>query len=416
VSVPISIPFLDLVTPHLELEEQLTGVFQKALRMAGFIGGPMVTEFEQAFAQFCDTRHAAAVSSGTDALRFALMASGVRPGDAVVTVSHTFIATIEAITQSGALPEFVDIDSRTYNMDAETLRDYLETRCALGPQGRLISSRSGRPVTAVVPVHLYGQTADMDPILELAERYGLIVVEDACQAHGAEYFSAKLNRWRKAGSMGHAAAFSFYPGKNLGACGEAGAVTTNDPAIVERVKVFRDHGQEKKYFHQVEGYNGRLDAIQAGILHVKLVHLEKWNQQRREIGAEYNRLLTAVEAPVITPYEPSWSRAVYHLYVIRTTDREALMAHLTGAGIGTGIHYPIPLHLQRACSSLKYRAGSFPISEQVASEIVSLPMYPQLTAKQQETVVNEIMRFTLSNAPAGRMTSNVESMVLPSAN
>src|ERR1035441_2178069 len=271
------IPFLDLVTPHLELEHELTGVFQQVIRTAGFIGGPMVENFEKEFAAFCLTDHAVAVNSGTDALRFALMAAGVKAGDVVVTVSHTFIATTEAISQAGALPEFVDIDERTYNMNPDKLRDYLEVQCTKGPQGKLISRRSGRPVTAIVPVHLYGQTADMDPILELAEQYNLIVVEDACQAHGAQYFSRKLNRWRKAGSMGRAAAFSFYPGKNLGACGEAGAVTTNDDALSATVKMLRDHGQAKKYYHNVEGYNGRLDAIQAGILHAKLAHLSKWN-------------------------------------------------------------------------------------------------------------------------------------------
>ena len=223
-----NIPFLDLITPHRELETELTQVFHKALHTAGFIGGPMVEEFEKAFAAFCTTSHCAAISSGTDALRFALMAAGVQPGDAVVTVPYTFIATTEAISQSGALPEFIDIDERTYNMDPRKLRTYLETQCTKDPSGKLISRRSGRPVTAVVPVHLYGQAADMDSILELAKQYNLIVVEDACQAHGAEYFSQKQNRWFKAGSMGRAAAFSFYPGKNLGACGEAGAVTTND--------------------------------------------------------------------------------------------------------------------------------------------------------------------------------------------
>ena len=261
------IPFLDLVTPHVELEQELTEVFRKALRTAGFIGGPMVEEFEKAFATFCDAGHSVAVSSGTDALRFALMASGVKPGDVVVTVPHTFIATTEAISQAGALPEFVDIDERTYNMDPLKLKAYLENQCTVDASGRLISRRSGRPVTAVVPVHLYGQMADMDAILELAERYRLMVIEDACQAHGAEYFSKKHNRWMKAGSMGRAAAFSFYPGKNLGACGEAGAATTNDAGIAKTMKMLRDHGQATKYYHDIEGYNGRLDAIQAGLLH-----------------------------------------------------------------------------------------------------------------------------------------------------
>src|SRR5277367_1811939 len=245
-NVSNSIPFLDLVTPHLELERELTLVFRRALHTAGFIGGPMVEDFEDAFAAFCDARHSIAVSSGTDALRFAIMTCGVQPGDVVITVPHTFIATTEAISQAGALPEFVDIDGDTYNMSVEKLRKYLEERCSLDESGRLISQRSGRPVTAVVPVHLYGQMADMDSILELAEQYGLTVIEDACQAHGAEYFSVRLNRWIKAGSMGHAAAFSFYPGKNLGACGEAGAVTTNQEALVRTVQMLRDHGQGKK--------------------------------------------------------------------------------------------------------------------------------------------------------------------------
>ena len=232
-----------------------------------------------------------AVSSGTDALRFALMAAGVQPGDVVVTVPHTFIATTEAISQAGAHPEFVDIDERTYNMSPERLREYLEKQCTQGPAGKLISRRSGRRVGGIVPVHLYGQMADMDAILELAEQYNLIVIEDACQAHGAEYFSKQNNRWMKAGSMGRAAAFSFYPGKNLGACGEAGAVTTNDAKLAEKCKVLRDHGQAKKYYHDMEGYNGRLDAIQAGFLHVKLAHLANWNAARRERAAEYNQLL-----------------------------------------------------------------------------------------------------------------------------
>ena len=216
------------------------------------------------------------------------MACGVKPGDVVITVPHTFIATTEAISQAGALPEFVDIDEQTYNLDPAKLGEYLEKQCTVNDAGKLISRRSGRPVTAVVPVHLYGQMADMDAILELAERYRLIVVEDACQAHGAEYFSRKHNRWMKAGSMGRAAAFSFYPGKNLGACGEAGAATTNDAAIAKTMKMLRDHGQATKYYHDVEGYNGRLDAIQAGLLHVKLAHLAKWNKQRRERAAEYH--------------------------------------------------------------------------------------------------------------------------------
>ncbi|HKW16968.1 MAG TPA: DegT/DnrJ/EryC1/StrS family aminotransferase [Terriglobales bacterium] len=392
-SNPTNIPFLDLVTPHVELEKELTTVFQKALRTAGFIGGPMVEEFEKAFADFCSAKHSVAVNSGTDALRFALIAAGVKPGDVVVTVPHTFIATTEAISQAGALPEFVDIDEQTYNMDPKKLRGYLESQCTIDNSGRLISRRSSRPVTAVVPVHLYGQMADMDPICDLAERHNLILIEDACQAHGAEYFSRKQDRWMKAGSIGRAAAFSFYPGKNLGACGEAGAVTTNDLQLAQTIKMLRDHGQAKKYYHDIEGYNGRLDAIQAGLLHVKLNHLAKWNQQRRERAAEYNRLLTDADCGINPPYEPSWSKAVYHLYVVRTQDRETFMEHLKKADIGTGIHYPIPLHLQKAYASLNYNEGDFPISEKASAEIVSLPMFPQLQPEQQKRVVDESLRF-----------------------
>jgi dTDP-4-amino-4,6-dideoxygalactose transaminase len=408
-STPNSIPFLDLVTPHVELEQELTEVFRKALRTGGFIGGPMVEEFEKAFAEFCETSHSVAVSSGTDALRFALMASGVKPGDVVVTVPHTFIATTEAISQAGALPEFVDIDEQTYNMDPAKLKEYLKKQCTVDDAGKLISLRSGRPVTAVVPVHLYGQMADMDPILELAEHFHLVVIEDACQAHGAEYFSRKHNRWMKAGSMGRAAAFSFYPGKNLGACGEAGAATTNDAGIAKTMKMLRDHGQATKYYHDVEGYNGRLDSIQAGLLHVKLAHLAKWNAQRRERAAEYKRLLKAVDRSLVPPCEPSWSRAVYHLYVIRTANREGLMEHLKKAGIGTGIHYPIPLHLQKAYLSLNYHRGDFPVAEQVAAEIVSLPMYPHLRHSEQQCVVETVLQYlTLDRKTEGSESAHAE--------
>jgi dTDP-4-amino-4,6-dideoxygalactose transaminase len=391
-SVPGTIPFLDLITPHKLLEQELTSVFRQALHTAGFIGGPMVEGFEAAFAEFCDTDHAVAVSSGTDALRFALMACGVGAGDVVVTVPHTFIATTEAISQAGALPEFIDVDEQTYNMSVEKLREYFQEKCTRDGSGILISKRSLRPVRAVVPVHLYGQMADMDPILALAEEYGVVVVEDACQAHGAEYLSRAQNRWMKAGSMGRAAAFSFYPGKNLGACGEAGAAVTNDPAIAATMRMLRDHGQAHKYYHDVEGYNGRLDAIQAGLLEVKLAHLPAWNVQRRERAAEYGHLLADIDA-VLCPYEPSWSRAVYHLYVIRTADRDGLIRHLKTAGIGTGIHYPVPLHLQKAYSFLRYSSFDFPVATTVAEQIVSLPMFPGLTSEQQTRIAAEVRSF-----------------------
>jgi dTDP-4-amino-4,6-dideoxygalactose transaminase len=391
------IAFLDLVGVHEDLEKELVPVFQKALRTAGFIGGPMVEEFERSFAEFCGTRFAIGVNSGTDALRFALMAAGVCEGDTVVTVPNTFIATTEAISQAGARPEFVDIDERTYNMDPEKLRSYLEQQCTLDAAGKLVSRRTGRPVTAVVPVHLYGQCADMDAILDLADRYNLMVIEDACQAHGAEYFSKRDCRWKKAGTMGKAAAFSFYPGKNLGACGEAGIATTDDEEIARNIRMLRDHGQAKKYYHDMEGYNGRLDAIQAGILSVKLKYLPGWNQSRREHAHKYCELLAA-ETNVVRPYEPSWSKSVYHLFVIQVENREAVQTALAGENIGTAIHYPIPLHLQKAYTSLGYRTSDFPICEKAAERILSLPMFPALSEQEQVRVAQAVIRNMQSTA------------------
>lgn len=385
-----SIPFLDLVSPHAELEGELTEVLQRVLRTAGFIGGPLVEEFEKAFAQFCEAEYCIGAANGTDALRFALIAAGVRAGDVVVTVPNTFIATTEAISQAGALPEFVDIDEHTYNMNPESLRRYLTERCEFA-NGKLVSMRSGRPVSAIVPVHLYGQMADMDAILELAQQFSLTVVEDACQAHGAKYFSQRENIWKTAGSMGRAAAFSFYPGKNLGACGEAGAVTTSDPEIAKTIRMLRDHGQAKKYYHDIEGYNGRLDALQAGFLSVKLKHLSKWNEQRRQVARQYNELFGSNQN-LLTPSEPIWSRAVYHLYVVRVRDRQQLQADLAKSGIGTGIHYPVPLHIQKAYKHLGYEPGDFPVAERVAPEILSLPMFPQMTVENVNDVVLAVQR------------------------
>jgi dTDP-4-amino-4,6-dideoxygalactose transaminase len=398
---PTKIPFLDLVTPHQELQEELLAVVKKAFSNAGFIGGPMVEDFEREFAAFCGTRYCVGVNSGTDALRFAFMAAGVQQGDIIVTVPHTFIATTEAISQAGANIAFVDIHEQTYTMDSEKLREYLETRCEVNPKsGELTERASKRRVVGVVPVHLYGQTADMDPILELAEKYNLFVIEDACQAHGAQYFSKKDNAWKLAGSMGKAAAFSFYPGKNLGACGEAGAATTNDPAMAARMKMIRDHGQAKKYYHDMEGYNGRLDSIQAGWLSVKLRHLAKWNESRRAHAHRYTELLGEAKNAVVVPVEAEWTKGVFHLYVVRVPDREAFQAALAEAGIGTGIHYPIPLHLQKAYESLNYKKGDFPVTERVSAEIVSLPMFPQLSDGQRSEVVNKVMEFYSSKVDA----------------
>jgi dTDP-4-amino-4,6-dideoxygalactose transaminase len=387
------IPFLDLVTLHEELEAELVPVFQKVLRTAGFVGGPMVEEFERDFAAFTGATHCVGLASGTDAVRFALMAAGVQPGDIVLTVPHTFIATTEGISQAGARPDFVDIEETTYCMDPVKLQEYLEKKCYLDREtGRPYNWESRAPVTAIIPVHIYGQTADMDPLLEIARRYNLIVVEDACQAHGAEYFSKKENRWRKAGTMGHAAAFSFYPGKNLGACGEAGAATTNSESIAKKMRMLREHGQAKKYYHDIEGYNGRLDSLQAGLLTVKLRHLAGWNGKRQAAAKRYDELLSSVEGAT-APVQPKWSRSVYHLYVVRVQDRAGLQKHLADANIDTGIHYPLPLHLQQAYKHFGYKQGDFPVTEKVAAEILSLPMYPQLEAEQQERVVQKTAEF-----------------------
>ena len=402
------IPFLDLVTPHKELEEELVSTLKDVLRTAGFVGGPRVEQFEREFAEFCDAKHCVAVSSGTDAVRFALTAAGVKPGDVVVTVPHTFIATTEAISQAGARPDFVDIDEQTYCMDPHKLEEYFEHQCRQDTKtGKLIHRKLRAPVTAIVPVHIYGQTADMDPILALAEKYSLVVIEDACQAHGAEYFSKKSQTWRKAGSMGHAAAFSFYPGKNLGACGEAGATTTNNEAMARTMRVLRDHGQAQKYYHQMEGYNGRLDALQAGFLSTKLRRLAEWNRQRQEVAKQYDQALAEIP-DVMPPSTPDHARAVYHLYVVRVSDRDGLQKRLSKSGIGTGIHYPVPLHLQEAYRHLQYPAGSFPVSERIASEILSLPMYPQLRADQIQRVVREVGTFLTPKRTTAATTEAVQ--------
>jgi dTDP-4-amino-4,6-dideoxygalactose transaminase len=391
------IPFVDLVSLHREIEADLFAVFKQAIDTAGYIGGPEVDGFEREFAEYCGTQHCVGVNSGTDALRLALMAAGIQPGDIVLTVPHTFIATTEAISQAGARTDFVDIDGRRFTMDPKKLGEYLETSCIQDQTtGRFIHKSFGQPVTAVIPVHLYGQMADMDPILDLAARYKLAVIEDACQAHGAEYFSRKENRWLRAGSLGLAAAFSFYPGKNLGACGEGGAVTTNNPEIAQKVAMLRDHGQSRKYYHDVEGYNGRLDAIQAGILRVKLSHLAKWNAQRCESAQIYDALFAPMAGSVVPPYHATNSRSVYHLYVVRTQNRDELQNHLTNAGVSTGIHYPVPVHLQAAYRSFGWKKGDFPESEQAANEILSLPMFAGLSTEQQQRVAEVISQFVAS--------------------
>ena len=372
------VPFLELITPHIELEQELMDAVKGVLRSGVFVGGRVLEQFESEFAEFCGAKYCVGVSSGTDALRFALMAAGIGRGDVVVTVPNTFVATIEAILQVGATPAFVDIDPQTFNMSVDALREYLE-------------EKSGRSVRAIIPVHLYGQMCNMDPIMTLAQQYDLMILEDACQAHGAEYFSAKSGRWLKAGSIGKAAAFSFYPGKNLGACGEAGAVTTNDPELAQRVRIIRDHGQNKKYHHLIEGYNGRLDALQAAILRIKLPHLKQWNEKRRKVAEIYNELLKG--AQVKTPIEPRWSQGIYHLYVVRLERRDEVQKYLAQRDIQTGLHYPVPLHLQEAYLNMGYHEGDFPVTEQLAREILSLPMYPQLERAQQTAVADALQQF-----------------------
>jgi dTDP-4-amino-4,6-dideoxygalactose transaminase len=295
----ISIPLLNLVKPHLELESELMEVVRKALHSAAFIGGGTLRNFEQNFASFTGAAECVGVASGTDALRFALIAGGVKPGDTVLTVANTFIATAEAITQAGAFPEFIEVDELTHNMSPAKLRDYLEVCARDADSGSRLGRRTGTPISAVLPVHLYGQMADMDAIAGIAQEFQLLLFEDACQAHGAEYFSNRENRWRTAGSVGRAAAFSFYPGKNLGACGEAGAATTSDAGLARQMRMLRDHGQAKKYYHDLIGYNGRLDAIQAGFLDVKLKHLTRWTELRRAAAARYNALLKSVPGVVM---------------------------------------------------------------------------------------------------------------------
>jgi dTDP-4-amino-4,6-dideoxygalactose transaminase len=381
------VPFLDLVSPHRELEEELVAAFREALRAAAFIGGAQVDDFEREFGAYCGAGHCVGVANGTDAVRFALMACGVGTGDAVVTVAHTFIATVEAISQAGAATEFVDVDERTYTMSPAALGSYLEG-CAKDPSsGRPMGRRTGQPIKAILPVHLYGQMADMDALTEIAERFGLFIVEDACQAHGAEYRSAG-GQWLRAGSIGRAAAFSFYPGKNLGALGEAGAVTTNDPGIARTVRMLREHGQVRKYYHDLEGYNGRLDAIQAAFLRIKLRRLDGWNTDRRAAARRYDALLGD-----LAPFNPETGRAVYHLYVIRVQDREALADALRREEIHTGLHYPLPVHLQNCYREWGYTPGSLPVTERVAAQVLSLPLFPGLTAAQQERVVSGIQSF-----------------------
>jgi len=375
------VPFIDLKLQYKQIEQEVMPMITRAMADGVFVGGEQVSGFETEFASFCNSRYCVGVNSGTDALRFALMAIGVGPGDEVITVPNTFIATTEAISQVGATPVFVDIYSDTCNMDPNKLEDYLKNR--LKPNA---SSLTPRP-KAVIPVHLYGQPADMDPILEIAHKNGIAVIEDACQAHGANY-----NKSRKAGSMGAVGCFSFYPGKNLGAFGEGGAIITENEAVAQKISIIRDHGQQKKYFHDMEGYNGRLDAIQAGVLRIKLKRLDHWNQLRRQHAAYYHELLSEIPSVTLVT-EAEFAESVYHLFVILVDDRNGLQKFLGSKGISTGLHYPLPLHLQKAYSEMGYKKGDFPVTENIAGRLLSLPMFPELTRKQIRYICNNIKEY-----------------------
>jgi dTDP-4-amino-4,6-dideoxygalactose transaminase len=386
-----AVPFVDLAAQHEEVRSKIDEVLARAIADSSFIGGPLLTRFEQNFAAYTGAAYTIGVSDGTHALLLALHAAGVKPGDIVLTVSHTFIATAEAIVQCGADPVFVDIDKLTYTMSPSALRSWLEQHGRVGDDGVCRETQSGRRISAVIPVHLYGLPADMEQILGIANHYLLPVIEDACQAHGAWYTFADGNR-RSAGSMGLAGCFSFYPGKNLGAMGEAGAVTTNDSLFADSVRMLRDHGQSEKYVHRTRyGINARLDAIQAGILDVKLSRLEAWNERRRAIAAIYDAELSGV-AGITTPYVPAYGQHVYHLYVILVDDRNRLQQRLRDLGVATGLHYPIPVHLQEAFADQGYRRGELPATEHVADTLLSLPMFPHMTDTQIEQVLDAVRR------------------------
>lgn len=367
----MKVPFVDLKVQYESLRPEMDTAIQSVLDRTAYIMGPEVTAFEKAFAEYVGVKHAMGVGSGTDALRLALEAVGIGPGDEVITVPDTYIATCEAITHVGADIRFVEVDPRTYNMDPEQLE------AAITPRTR-----------AIMPVHLYGQPADMDPIMAVAERHGLTVIEDAAQAHGARY------KERMAGSLGHIACFSFYPGKNLGAYGDAGAVVTNNDEVAERVRMLRNHGQKVKYEHLIVGHCHRMDNLQAAVLGVKLPHIDAWNAGRRSRAAVYDECLANVPG-VVTPHCAPDNEHVYHLYVIRVTDgrRDALQTYLNEAGVSTGLHYPIPVHLQDAYADMNIERGAFPITERLAEQGLSLPMFPELDDAQAVYVAEKIREF-----------------------
>ncbi len=359
------IPLVDLRAQYRSLRDEILPAVDRVFENAQFVLGPEVKAFEEEFAAYCAARQAIAVNSGTSALHLALLAAGIGPGDEVITVPFTFVATVASVVYCGARPVFVDIDPVTFTMDPAR-----------------IESRITKRTKAILPVHLYGQPADMDPILEIARLHRLVVIEDAAQAHGAEY------RGRRAGSMGAMGCFSFYPGKNLGAYGEGGCVVTGNPEYARTIRMLRDWGAEKKYEHVLKGYNYRMEGVQGAVLRVKLRRLEAWTQARRAHAAEYGRLLGA--AGVAIPREVEYARHVYHVYTIRTADRAGMQAKLEASGVQTGIHYPVPVHLQKAYADLGYRAGDFPEAERAAAEVLSLPIFPEMTDEQIATVAGAV--------------------------
>jgi len=362
------IPLLDLKAQYASLKPELDAAVLAVLASGQYVLGDEVEAFEREFADYCGTKHAIAVSSGTSALHLTLLAAGIGPGDEVITTPFTFVATVSAIIYAGATPVFVDIDPESFNMDPA-----------------LLEAAITKNTKAIIPVHLYGQMADMDPILAIAEKHGLVVIEDACQAHGARY------KGKGAGSMGLAGCFSFYPGKNLGACGEGGLVVTNSDEHMRTIRRLRDWGQDGRYNHVVKGFNYRMDAIQGAILRVKLRHLDAWTEARRAHARRYSAMLGDMRS-ISTPSEAAGRRHVYHVYAIRTAEREELKRFLQSEGIHTGLHYPIPVHLQKAHADLGYKQGDFPHTEAAAAEVLSLPMYPELSQFQIETVVTSIKR------------------------
>jgi dTDP-4-amino-4,6-dideoxygalactose transaminase len=407
------VPFVDLRTQYQSIKSEIDQAIAEIIETASFIMGKSVKEFESEFGRLHDARHCIGTSSGTDALHLALWGLGISQGEEVILPVNTFFATAEAVVLSGASPIFIDCDSFSYNIDIGKLEEFVSRRCRVSDQGGLINLSTNRLITSIIPVHLYGQPAEMDPILDIAGKYRLKVVEDACQAHLAEYLSAQsyklnvnklctgqteteekrnLKEWRRVGTIGNAGAFSFYPGKNLGAYGEGGAVTTNDPDLFDKMWLIHDHGSKEKYHHEVVGHNYRLEGMQAAVLNVKMRYIEKWTQLRRASAAHYTELLRDV-AEVTTPEEAPYAKHVYHLYVIRAKERDRLREFLKEEGIETGLHYPIPLHLQKAFRDLGYSEGSFPVAEQCAREILSLPMYAELTSEQIGYVVEKIKEF-----------------------